>query len=269
MSLIIPEWFHSSDLSLGVRFFLIQQAIGGHDGSMQSEEPLILLDQVSKAYGQVDQVASTLVLDAVDLSVDSGTTTAIIGPSGSGKSSLLNLIGALDQPSSGKVTVAGKDLAELNENTLARFRRQTIGFVFQSHHLLPQLSVLENVLIGLLAEPNSGLQVGEVEDRAKRLLDRVGLSHRLSHRPSQLSGGERQRVAVVRAVLFQPRLLLADEPTGALDHRASHLLANLLMELNQEENMTLLMVTHSRELADLTERILVLKGGKLAPLPSV
>jgi len=175
----------------------------------------------------------------------------------------------LDQPSSGKVTVAGKDLAELNENTLARFRRQTIGFVFQSHHLLPQLSVLENVLIGLLAEPNSGLQVGEVEDRAKRLLDRVGLSHRLSHRPSQLSGGERQRVAVVRAVLFQPRLLLADEPTGALDHRASHLLANLLMELNQEENMTLLMVTHSRELADLTETILVLKGGKLAPLPSV
>jgi ABC-type lipoprotein export system ATPase subunit len=269
MSLIIPKWFHSSDLSLGVRFFLIQQAIGGHDGSMQSEEPLILLDQVSKAYGQVDQVASTLVLDAVDLSVDSGTTTAIIGPSGSGKSSLLNLIGALDQPSSGKVTVAGKDLAELNENALARFRRQTIGFVFQSHHLLPQLSVLENVLIGLLAEPNSGLQVGEVEDRAKRLLDRVGLSHRLSHRPSQLSGGERQRVAVVRAVLFQPRLLLADEPTGALDHRASHLLANLLMELNQEENMTLLMVTHSRELADLTETILVLKGGKLAPLPSV
>lgn len=229
---------------------------------MDQEDALILLEKVSKSYGEGENVAPTHVLSEVDLKVFSGQTLAIIGPSGSGKSSLLNILGALDQATSGKVTVAGRDLNACNEAELAAFRQTTIGFVFQSHHLLPQLSVVENVLVPLLAEP-SLVTDESLENRAEQLLDRVGLSHRLDHRPGQLSGGERQRVAVVRALIRRPQLLLADEPTGALDHQASENLGELLLELNREENMTLVMVTHSRELAERTNKMWVLKGGQL------
>ena len=234
----------------------------GHDDVMDQEDALILLEKVSKSYGEGENVAPTHVLSEVDLKVSSGQTLAIVGPSGSGKSSLLNILGALDQATSGKVMVAGRDLNACNEAELAAFRRTTIGFVFQSHHLLPQLSVVENVLVPLLAEP-SLVTDGSLENRAEQLLDRVGLSHRLDHRPGQLSGGERQRVAVVRALIRQPQLLLADEPTGALDHQASENLGGLLLELNREENMTRVMVTHSRELAERTDKMWVLKGGQL------
>ena len=229
---------------------------------MDQKDALILLEKVSKSYGEGENVAPTHVLFEVDLKVSSGQTLAIIGPSGSGKSSLLNILGALDQATSGKVTVAGRDLNACNEAELAAFRQTTIGFVFQSHHLLPQLSVVENVLVPLLAEP-SLVTDESLENRAEQLLDRVGLSHRLDHRPGQLSGGERQRVAVVRALIRRPQLLLADEPTGALDHQASENLGELLLELNREENMTLVMVTHSRELAERTNKMWVLKGGQL------
>ncbi len=234
----------------------------GHDDAMDQEDALILLEKVSKSYGEGENVAPTHVLSEVDLKVSSGQALAIVGPSGSGKSSLLNILGALDQATSGKVMVAGRDLNACNEAELASFRRTTIGFVFQSHHLLPQLSVVENVLVPLLAEP-SLVTDGSLENRAEQLLDRVGLSHRLDHRPGQLSGGERQRVAVVRALIRRPQLLLADEPTGALDHQASENLGELLLELNREENMTLVMVTHSRELAERTNKMWVLKGGQL------
>ena len=229
---------------------------------MDQEDALILLEKVSKSYGEGENVAPTHVLSEVDLKVSSGQTLAIVGPSGSGKSSLLNILGALDQATSGKVMVAGRDLNACNEAELAAFRRATIGFVFQSHHLLPQLSVVENVLVPLLAEPSLATD-GSLKNRAEQLLDRVGLSHRLDHRPGQLSGGERQRVAVVRALIRRPQLLLADEPTGALDHQASENLGGLLLELNREENMTLVMVTHSRELAERTDKMWVLKGGQL------
>ncbi len=229
---------------------------------MDQEDALILLEKVSKSYGEGENVAPTHVLSGVDLKVASGPRLARVGRSGAGKSSLLNILGALDQATSGKVMVAGRDLNACNEAELAAFRRATIGFVFQSHHLLPQLSVVENVLVPLLAEPSLATD-GSLENRAEQLLDRVGLSHRLDHRPGQLSGGERQRVAVVRALIRRPQLLLADEPTGALDHQASENLGGLLLELKREENMTLVMVTHSSELAERADKMWVLKGGQL------
>ena len=171
-------------------------------------------------------------------------------------------MGALDTATDGSVQIAGQYLNKASENDLAAFRRQTVGFIFQAHHLLPQLSVMENVLVPLLAEPKpKGMQ--EAEDRGRKLLERVGLNHRLDHKPGQLSGGEKQRVAVVRALIHKPRILLADEPTGALDRKSSENLGQLLMELNHEEHITLVTVTHSMELARLTGTVLELEDGHL------
>jgi len=202
------------------------------------------------------------VLDHVSLEVQRGESVAIVGPSGSGKSTLLNLIGVLDTPSSGTVSLEGQDLARLGDRELSRVRNRQIGFVFQSHHLLPQCTVLENVLIPTLATENEVLRDG-APDRARRLLERVGLGPRLHHRPGQLSGGERQRVAVVRALINEPQLLLADEPTGALDRAAADRLAQLLVELNREEQVTLIVVTHAPELAQRLGRIEELRDGRL------
>ena len=160
---------------------------------------------------------------------------------------MLNILGSLDSPSNGSIQLDGQELAHLTEQDLASVRNKKIGFIFQSHHLLPQCSVLENVLVPTLAE-NGKAPAGAVE-RAKQLLDRVGLGHRLTHRPAQLSGGECQRVAVVRALINQPSLILADEPTGALDHCNAESLADLLVELNRDEKVTLIVVTHSTDLA--------------------
>src|SRR4030095_5109924 len=175
-------------------------------------------------------------------------------PSGSGKSTLLQIIGTLDRPSSGEVVLDGKNLATLNDLQLAAVRNRQIGFDFQSHYLLQQCSVIENVLVPTLANPRGQAEGSSVspetpEARATRLLKRVGLGERLHHRPGQLSGGERQRVAVVRALINQPPLLLADEPTGALDHASATALGQLLVELNREEGVTLIVVTHALELA--------------------
>jgi len=236
---------------------------------------LLQLTNLSKRYAAPGG-GSLAVLDDIAIGVNAGESLAIIGPSGSGKSTLLQIIGTLDRPTSGRVELAGKDLSQLDELQLAAVRNRQIGFVFQSHFLLPQCTVWENVLVPTLANPSPGLPAtlspsdgerGRAEEapsaRAERLLKRVGLSERLHHFPGQLSGGERQRVAVVRALINQPQLLLADEPTGALDHASAENLGQLLVELNREEGVTLIVVTHSRELAQRMGRVLELQDGKL------
>lgn len=223
---------------------------------------MLELVEVSKRYGAVGDAVATQVLKSINLRLLEGESIAVVGPSGSGKSTLLNVIGTLDRPSSGQVFLNGKDLSTLNESELARIRASVIGFVFQLHHLLPQCTVLENVLVPTLArrwQPRTE----EPKTRALRLLQRVGLSERLWYRPGQLSGGERQRVAVVRALINEPKLLLADEPTGSLDRMAAENLADLLVELNHEEGVALVVVTHMMSLARRMNRVLELQNGTL------
>jgi lipoprotein-releasing system ATP-binding protein len=225
---------------------------------------LLELVSVGKSYEAADPGEEIRLLRGVDLTVAAGEAIAIIGPSGSGKSTLLNVIGTLDRPSEGKVLLEGRDLGAMNEAELAAVRSREIGFIFQLHHLLPQCTVLENVLVPTLAA--GGLKRTEpAEARAKRLLERVGLSHRLAHRPGQLSGGERQRAAVVRALINEPKVLLADEPTGSLDRAAAENMGRLLGELNREEGVSLIVVTHARSLAEQMARVLELKDGRLVP----
>jgi ABC-type lipoprotein export system ATPase subunit len=217
---------------------------------------MLNLKNISKNYD-----ANTPVLSGVNLTVAANESVAIVGESGCGKSTLLNLIGTLDRPDSGSISFGETDLLMLNEKQTAAFRNTEVGFVFQLHHLLPQCSVLENVLIPALVNKAAG----DSEARALRLLERVGLSDRLTHRPGQLSGGERQRVAVVRALINRPKLLLADEPTGSLSRAGSDSLMQLLLELNREENLTLILVTHSMRLAEQMGRVLRLESGNLKP----
>jgi lipoprotein-releasing system ATP-binding protein len=200
------------------------------------------------------------VLDGASLELAAGENVAILGPSGSGKSTLLHIIGTLDRPTSGEVTLDGQNPFELDEPGLAHFRNRRIGLVFQDHHLLPQCSVLENVLVPTLAE---GTASDEAVARAGELLDRVGLSRRLEHRPAELSGGERQRVALARALIHNPVLLLADEPTGNLDRTTAAGVGRLLVELTAHEQMMLVVVTHSLQLADVLDRRLELNEGRL------
>ncbi|MEM7049286.1 MAG: ABC transporter ATP-binding protein [Acidobacteriota bacterium] len=199
------------------------------------------------------------VLRGVTFQLQAGEALAVIGPSGSGKSTLLHLLGTLDQPTAGSFRLDGDDPSKLSEPQLARFRNQRIGFIFQEHRLLPQYSVLENVLLPTFAFP--GDREGQLA-RARQLLDRVGLSPRLNHRPAELSGGERQRVAVARALIQKPRLLLCDEPTGSLDGATATAVADLLFELHREEDNVLVVVTHSRELAERCERTCRLTEGR-------
>jgi len=229
---------------------------------MSPNAPLLKLDKVTKHYVAAGGAAPVAVLRELTVEIAGGESLAIIGPSGCGKSTLLNIIGTLDLPSTGQVLLDGQDLGQLDELQLAAIRNRKIGFIFQAHHLLPQCSVLENVLVPILADrsnPRDGAAA-----RAEKLLRRVGLAERLHHRPGQLSGGERQRVAVVRALINQPKLLLADEPTGALDRVSAQGLAHLLVELNREENVTLIVVTHALDLARQMGRVLELRDGQLA-----
>jgi predicted ABC-type transport system involved in lysophospholipase L1 biosynthesis ATPase subunit len=234
---------------------------------MSEGGPLLRLTNITKQYDSPDGAPPIKILNEVELQVCVAESVAIIGPSGSGKSTLLQIIGTLDRPTTGEVELAGQDLNRLKEDELAAVRNRQIGFVFQFHFLLPQCSVLENVLVPTLASrPASSASDRETpHDRAQRLLGRVGLGERLSHRPGELSGGERQRVAVVRALINRPQLLLADEPTGSLDHSSAERLAELLAELNREEQVTLILVTHAIDLARRMKRVLELKDGKLWP----
>lgn len=201
------------------------------------------------------------VLDMVSLSLDPGEALAIMGPSGSGKSTLLYILGTLDRPTTGTVLLDGADPFALDEKRLATFRNRSLGFVFQDHCLLPQLSVLENVLVPTLVAPKDRDHAA----RARQLLGRVGLDHRLDHRPFALSGGERQRAAVARALILSPRLLLCDEPTGNLDRKAAHSLGTLVLDLAADEKTVLIVVTHSMELASRFPRRLQLEDGRLTP----
>jgi lipoprotein-releasing system ATP-binding protein len=231
---------------------------------MESPGLLLRLTRVTKRYEAPDKAGGLIVLNDVSLDLSRRESLAIVGPSGSGKSTLLHIIGTLDRPTSGSVSLNGQDLGALNDQQLALVRNRQIGFVFQSHYLLPQCSVLENVLVPTLADDDAAQRDGAAE-RAARLLKRVGLGERLSHRPGELSGGERQRVAVVRALINQPQLLLADEPTGSLDQTSARELGQLLLDLNREEGVTLIVVTHARELAQRMARVLELKQGQLVP----
>ena len=199
------------------------------------------------------------VLRGITFEMAAGEVLAVTGPSGSGKSTLLHLIGALDRPSSGRIEIEGKQPHDLPEPELARFRNRTIGFVFQEHHLLPQYSVLENVLLPTFAFRDGG---NDAAERARELLQRVGLSERLHHRPAELSGGERQRAAVARALINRPGLLLCDEPTGSLDAGTAETVASLLFDLHREAGNILIVVTHSAELAGRCERRFELREGR-------
>ena len=204
---------------------------------------------LSKQFTGQEDGNRTSVFADLNFEVEAETTLALVGPSGSGKSTLLNLISGLDNPSGGTILVDGKDVHAMSADQSARFRNQALGFIFQSHHLMPALSALENVMLPALA--GHGLLEGkELENRATQLLEDVGLLKRAKHVPSQLSGGEKQRVAVARALINQPKLLLADEPTGALDHANAENLINLLLEVCHKNRTTMIMVTHAHSLAE-------------------
>ncbi len=225
--------------------------------------PHLELNSICKVYGDPGTPSALQVLDGISLRVEAGDSLAVVGPSGCGKSTLLNIIGGLDRPTAGSTLLDGQDLATLSDDLLAQIRNRKIGFVFQQHHLLPSCTVLENVLIPTLAERRCRAERREDSDRAEALLERVGLADRRHHRPSQLSGGEAQRAAVVRALINQPRLLLADEPTGSLDAATASALGNLLAEMHTHQSVTLIVVTHSRELADRMSQVYELVNGRL------
>jgi ABC-type lipoprotein export system ATPase subunit len=223
---------------------------------------LIELKNIEKKYEIPSGKERITVLKDLSLHVARGESIAVVGPSGSGKSTLLNIIGALDKPTSGLVTFAGKNLADLDDSELSKIRNKDIGFVFQLHHLLPQCTALENVLIPTIPL-RAKKESEEVRNRAVQLLERVGLDKHMDYFPAQLSGGELQRVAVVRALINRPKLVLADEPTGSLDKESSDNLGQLLIQLNKEEAVTLIVVTHSIELARLMDKVFNLRNGKL------
>ena len=222
-------------------------------------DKILELKQVSKWYESADD---RKILDGLDLSVSEGERFAIVGPSGCGKSTLLNLLGTLDQPSEGSVVVGGIATSGLSESDIAKVRSEKIGFIFQMHHLLPQCTALENVLVPTLVLPDRP-DPKEATERAKELMDRVGLADKLNSQPAQLSGGERQRVAVVRSLINRPSILLADEPTGALDEDNATKLIELLVELNNSENLALIVVTHDRDIASALGDVRTLRHGKI------
>jgi lipoprotein-releasing system ATP-binding protein len=204
---------------------------------------MLRVDHVSKEYPSPS--GPLKIVSDVSLSLARGDAVSIMGPSGSGKSTLLYLMGALEPPTSGTISLDGQNPFQLKEKELAGFRNKEIGFIFQDHCLLPQCSVLENVLTPTLVSTTDGAS----EDRARTLLEVVGLADRLDHRPAQLSGGEKQRVALARALIMKPQLLLCDEPTGNLDHKSAEVVASLLLDLHQQQQTILIVVTHSAELA--------------------
>lgn len=218
--------------------------------------PLIEALDVSKSFRT--EAGELKVLKGIDLAIKAGEMLGIIGASGAGKSTLLHILGALDRPTTGKILFQGKDIASMDDNSLARFRNTSVGFVFQFHHLLPEFNALENVMLpGMIC----GMPFSETEERAGRLLGELGLSKRIKHRPGELSGGEQQRVAVARALIQNPKVVLADEPTGNLDTSTGHDLFDLFVELNKKRGITFVVVTHNKSLSDRCNRVLEMADG--------
>jgi len=203
---------------------------------------------------------SVPALRGVSFTVPAGDYVAIVGPSGSGKSTLMHLLGGLDRPSSGQLLIGGRDAGSMGPHELAKLRNSTIGFVFQSFHLLPRTSAVDNVALPLVYR---GVRLGERRRRARAMLERVGLAHRLDHRPNQLSGGEQQRVAIARALVTEPQVLLADEPTGNLDTTTGEAVLALLEALNAEQGVALVVVTHDREVAARANRQIAMRDGRI------
>jgi len=197
-------------------------------------------------------------LKGISIEISRGQMVALMGPSGSGKSTLLHLLGGLDKPTEGKVIIKKEDIFSLSEKKLAKFRNENIGFVFQFHYLLPEFTALENVMM-----PIQIYNKQDAKEKAEEILIRLGLKNRLNHRPSQLSGGEQQRVAIARAIVNQPSVILADEPTGNLDTQNTKIVMELLKELNENNNVTMVIATHDREVAEYCDRIIFLRDGKL------
>ena len=235
------------------------------NASMNANEsgvgPVIHAESLGKTYAEGS--LRTPVFDGLDLSVAAGETVAILGASGAGKSTLLHLLGGLDTPTSGEVFVSGQKMSALSDTARGTLRNRALGFVYQFHHLLPEFTALENVMLPVLL---SGADVAEGKTRAQALLDAVGLSHRLQHKPGELSGGERQRAAVARALVNRPACVLGDEPTGNLDEKTAATVFELMLSLNREQRTSLVMVTHDRRLARRLDRVLELHEGRLRQL---
>ena len=219
---------------------------------------LLSCQNVSKFYQEGTQ--QTEVLKQVSFSMQPSELVAIVGSSGSGKSTLLHTLGGLDQPSRGEVFIKGQSLQQMSPNALAKLRNQYLGFVYQFHHLMADFTALENVMMPMLIGQQNKT---EAQDRAEQILSAVGLQHRISHRPSALSGGERQRVAIARALVNNPALVLADEPTGNLDHKTTESIFELIQQLNQEKQIAFLLVTHDLNLAEKLNRRLIMQDGVL------
>ena len=220
--------------------------------------PMVVVDSVDKQFLHEGQTVT--ILRGIDLTIDEGEMLCIVGPSGAGKSTLLHLLGTLDLPTRGQILYSGQDVTRYSSAKLADFRNRSIGFVFQFHHLLPEFSALENVMMpGRIR----GLAGSTLRDRARELLSEVGLEHRLSHRPGELSGGEQQRVALARAIIMEPKVVLADEPTGNLDSKTSSAVHDLFFDLNKRRGTTFLVVTHSRDLAAKMPRVVQMRDGRI------
>jgi lipoprotein-releasing system ATP-binding protein len=225
---------------------------------MSSSEPLVRAERVTKKFLHEDREVE--ILRGIDLSIAQGDMLSIVGPSGAGKSTLLHILGTLDLPTSGRIVYEGVDVTEYSSSRLADFRNRSLGFVFQFHHLLPEFTAIENVMMpGLIRGGSRSAMLA----KAKKLLDEVGLSHRTSHRPGELSGGEQQRVALARALVLAPKLVLADEPTGNLDSKTSEQMHRLFFEMNRARGVTFLIVTHSKELAESMPRIVHMRDGTI------